>query len=229
MDRFEGPSEGGKVILHTMEQRTPEWVQIRVGKLTASAAKGMLKTIKTGFSAERADLRMQLACERLTGLSCETPFTPTDAVQRGIDKEADAIRAYEALTGMLVGRVGFMEAEGYPAGCSPDGVVEGQDGFYGLVEIKCPTTKVHVGYLRGGVVPALYQTQLTHSLWVAGPEYGYIDFVSFDDRLPEGLQLFVVRQQRDESVMDAHQMAVEMFLGEVDAEVEALLALQGGK
>jgi len=214
------------VILHLMEQRTPEWLQIRVGKLTASSAKAMLATIKTGFSAQRADLRMQLACERLTGLSCEAPFTPNDAVQRGIDKEGDAIRAYEALTGAVVSRVGFMEAESCAAGCSPDGVVEGLRGQRGLVEVKCPTTKVHVGYLRAGGIPPTYQAQLTHSLWVAGPDYSYIDFVSFDDRLPVGLELFVVRQDRDEAVMAAHQAAVETFLAEVADEVETLSAFQ---
>jgi hypothetical protein len=209
-----------------MDQRTPEWHQIRVGKLTASAAKAMLATIKTGFSAQRADLRMQLACERLTGLSCEAPFTPNDAVQRGIDKEADAIRAYEALTGAVVGRVGFMESESCAAGCSPDGVVEGLHGQRGLVEVKCPTTKVHVGYLKAGGIPPTYQAQLTHSLWVAGPEYGYIDFVSFDDRLPVGLQLWVVRQDRDEALMAAHQTAVETFLAEVQEDIETLSAFQ---
>jgi exodeoxyribonuclease (lambda-induced) len=211
-----------------MEQRSPEWLQIRVGKLTASSASAMLAMTKSGPSVQRHDLRMQLACERLTGLSCETPFTPSAAVQRGIDKEPDAIRAYEALTGAVVGRVGFMEAEGHAAGCSPDGVVEGVDGQLGLVEIKCPTTKVHVGYLRAGVIPVTYQPQLTHSLWVAGPEYAYIDFFSFDDRLPVGLQTFVTRQTRDEAMLDLYQVAVEVFLAEVDAEIEALTALQGG-
>jgi hypothetical protein len=67
---------------------------------------------------------------------------------------------------------------------------------------------------------------LTHSLWVAGPDYSYIDFVSFDDRLPAGLELFVVRQDRDEAVMAAHQAAVETFLAEVQDEVELLSAFQ---
>jgi hypothetical protein len=96
----------------------------------------------------------------------------------------------------------------------------------GLVEVKCPTTKVHVGYLGAGGIPPTHQAQLTHSLWVAGPDYSYIDFVSFDHRLPVGLQLFVVRQDRDEAVMAAHQAAVETFLAEVADEVETLSAFQ---
>lgn len=112
------------MIIHHMEQRSDEWVQLRVGKLTASQAGKMLATTKSGWSVQRHDLRMQLACERLTGISCETPFVANEAVQRGIDQEDAAIRAYEALTGAVVGRVGFLESSDGTAGCSPDGVVE---------------------------------------------------------------------------------------------------------
>ena len=113
------------MIVHHMEQRTDEWFQIRVGKLTASQAGKMLATTKSGWSVQRQDLRMQIACEKITGFSCETPFlVANEAVQRGIKEEDAAIRAYEALTGAVVGRVGFLESSDGTAGCSPDGVVE---------------------------------------------------------------------------------------------------------
>ena len=112
------------MIVHSMEQRTDEWFQLRVGKLTASQAGKMLATTKTGWSVSRHDLRMQIACEKITGFSCETPFVANEAVQRGIKEEDAAIRAYEALTGAVVGRVGFLESSDGTAGCSPDGVVE---------------------------------------------------------------------------------------------------------
>ena len=96
----------------------------------------------------------------------------------------------------------------------------------GLVEVKNPTTKVHIGYLRGGVVPPQYEAQLTHSLWVAGPDYKFIDFFSFDSRLPPGLQTFLVREWRDEDLIAAHANAVAGFLREVEDEVAALRSLQ---
>ena len=112
------------MIVHSMEQRTDEWFQIRVGKLTASQVGKALATTKSGWSVSRHDLRMQLACERLTGISCENSFVPNEAVLRGIEQEDAAIRAYEALAGAVVGRVGFLESSDGTAGCSPDGVVE---------------------------------------------------------------------------------------------------------
>jgi hypothetical protein len=99
------------MILHYMSQRSDEWFAVRVGKLTASAADKMLARTKTGPSAQRHDLRMRLACEALTGMSCETPFVPNAAVSRGVDCEPAAILAYEALTGLVVHPIGFLEAE----------------------------------------------------------------------------------------------------------------------
>jgi ubiquinone biosynthesis protein UbiJ len=112
------------MIVHHMEQRTDEWFQIRVGKLTASQVGKAFATTKNGWSVQRHDLRMQIACEKITGFSCETPFVASEAVQRGLDQEDAAIRAYEALTGAVVSRVGFLESSDGTAGCSPDGVVE---------------------------------------------------------------------------------------------------------
>jgi hypothetical protein len=96
----------------------------------------------------------------------------------------------------------------------------------GLVEVKNPTTKVHIGYLRGGVVPPQYEAQLTHSLFVAGPDYKFIDFFSYDSRLPPGLQTFLVRMWRDEVKIAAHAEAVAVFLSEIRTEIDELLLLQ---
>jgi hypothetical protein len=96
----------------------------------------------------------------------------------------------------------------------------------GLVEVKNPTTKVHIGYLRGGVVPPHYEAQLTHSLWVAGPAYQFIDFFSYDSRLPPELRVFCVREWRNEEKIAAHAEAVHLFLSEVHDEVDALMALK---
>ena len=80
------------------------------GSPFASASSRRRRT-KTGPSAQRHDLRMRLACEALTGVSCEAPFVPNAAVNRGVDCEPAAILAYEALTGLVVYRVGFLEAQ----------------------------------------------------------------------------------------------------------------------
>ena len=207
------------MIVLTTDQRTPDWYQARVGKLTGSRAGDMLATIKSGEAAARRDLRMQIVCEWLTGTSQEDTYVNA-AMQRGIDKEADAFAAYEAMTGELATPVGFLAHDSLMSGCSPDGQV---GGYRGILELKCPKTATHVGYLRAGRVPAAYQPQIHHNLWITGAEW--CDFFSFDDRLPEALQCFRVRVERDDVDLKAYELLVRMFLKEVDDEVEALKAL----
>lgn len=97
---------------------------LRVGRLTASRVGAMLAKTKSGPSAQRADLLWELVCERLTGESAEREFTPTRAMQRGIDMEVLARADYEAETGNIVlTSLGFIERDDCLAGASPDGVV----------------------------------------------------------------------------------------------------------
>lgn len=207
------------MIILNCDQRSAEWHQARVGKLTGTAAADMLATIKTGEAAARRDLRMRLVCERLTGQSQEDTYINV-AMQRGIDKEADALAAYEALTGELALPVGFVAHDTLPAGCSPDGEV---NSYTGILELKCPKTATHVGYIRGGKVPAAYLPQIQHNLWITGAEW--CDFFSFDDRLPEPLQCFRVRLRREDVDLKAYELLVRMFLAEVDKEIEALTGM----
>ena len=44
----------------------------------------------------------------------------------------------------------------------------------------------------------------------------WCDFVSFDPRLPDDLQLFVVRLERDQEYIEAMEVEVQKFLSEVD-------------
>ncbi len=198
------------------EQRSPEWFQARAGRLTGSRASDMLATIKSGEAAARRDLRTQLVVERLTGQPQEDVFINA-AMQWGIDHEADAVAAYEAQSGNLVRRTGFLTHTALMVGCSLDGDVE---DFAGIVEIKCPKSATHYGYLRSGEVPTNHRPQILHNLWVTGA--AWCDFVSFDPRFPEGHRLFVCRVPRVELDVLAYQKSAEKFLAEVDAECAAL-------
>lgn len=180
----------------------------------------MLATIKSGEAAARRDLRVQLVCERLTGQSQEDAYVNA-AMQRGIDKEADAFLAYEAVYGELAEPIGFVAHDELMAGCSPDGLV----GANGLLELKCPKTATHLGYLKAGKAPSSYLPQIMHSLWITGAEW--CDFVSFDDRLPAGLQLVRYRVTRSDVDLAAYELTVRAFLAEVDKEVADLQARIG--
>jgi len=195
---------------------------LRVGRLTASRVSAMLAKTKSGPSAQRADLLWELVCERLTGESAEREFTPTWNMARGNEKEGHAVAAFEAANGCLVAPGGFMEREDYLAGVSPDGIIDGVE----LLEVKCPTTKVMVGWhqLPPDEIPKQHLPQLTHALWVSG--FPAVTLFGWDDRLPDGLQTFTRRLRREEVDLDQHEVAVHAFLGEVNAAIDQLHTLQ---
>jgi YqaJ-like recombinase protein len=199
-------------------QRTPDWYQARLGRLTASRASDMLATIRTGEAAARRDLRTQLVLERICGVSQENGYVNADML-RGQELEPAALAAYEAKTGTFVEPVGFCLHDELLAGCSPDGFC-GDDG---LVEVKCPRSANHLSYLRANTVPKEHLPQLVHALWTTGRQW--VDFISYDPRFPEPLQLFCVRYHRDAGEMVSYELAVSIFLREVDREVEAVRAL----
>lgn len=199
------------------EQRSPEWFAARAGLLTGSRAADMLATIKSGEAAARRDYRLQLVCERLTVQPQEDGFINA-AMQRGIDLEPKAFAAYEALTGSVAVRTGFLRHVTHLAGCSLDGHV---DHFAGIVEIKCPKSATHLKYWRGpGTAPDEYLPQITHNLWITGAQW--CDFLSFDDRFPADLQTFLVRVTREDVDIESYEKKALAFLAEVDAEVNAI-------
>ncbi len=200
-------------------QRSPEWYAARLGRLTGSRAGDMLAKIKTGEAAARRDYRIQLVCERLTGVSQEDAFINKE-MQRGIDLEPAAFAAYEAATGTIVRCTGFLMHDSLMAGCSLDGDV---GGFKGIVELKCPKSATHLKYIRGKALPGDYVGQVTHNLWVSGAEWA--DFASFDDRFPPHLQLFRVRIRREQLDMQAYEREALAFLGEVERDTAELATL----
>lgn len=205
------------------EQRTPEWHRARVGMVTGTDAKALLSRGKgSEESVGRRDLRAGLVAERLTGESQDEAFV-TKEMQCGAELEPDAIAAYELATDCSVQPVGFIRHLDMPVGCSLDGHV---NDFTGFVEVKCPKTATHFGYLRANRVPPDYLPQITHNLFVSGAQW--CDFVSFDPRLPEQGRLFVKRIIRAEVDLAAYDLALRLFLGEVDkeyAEIERLIGL----
>ena len=190
-----------------MEQRTEEWFAARLGKVTASRVADVLAKIKSGESASRKNYKMELVVQRLTGKQGES-FTNA-AMEWGTEQEPFARMAYEAHTGTFVKEEGFVDhptIEGF--GCSPDGIV-GE----GLIEIKAPNTANHIETVLENKAPSKYIPQMQCQMACTGAKW--CDFVSFDPRVPDDLQLFVVRVERDQEYIDAMEVEVKQFLSEV--------------
>lgn len=198
-----------------IEQGSDAWKALRAGKVTASRVADVLSKIKSGESAGRKNYRMDLVAERLTGKPVDS-FT-NSAMQWGTEQEPFARIAYETHKGLFVEQVPFVD---HPTiewfGCSPDGLVA-EDG---LLEIKCPNTTTHLEYLQDGKPPSKYIPQMMAQMACTGRKW--CDFASFDPRLPEDLQLFVVRLNWDDAYIQEMEAEVKQFLNEVDATLSQL-------
>jgi putative phage-type endonuclease len=206
-------------MIEMMDQGTEEWFTIRIGKVTASRVADVIAKTKTGYSASRDNYMAQLVCERLTGQKGES-FTNA-AMQHGTETEPLARAAYEALKDVLVDEVGFVPHPTIEmAGASPDGLV-GDDG---LLEIKCPNTATHIDTLLSQTVPGKYNTQMQFQMACTGRQW--CDFVSFDNRLPEELQLFVTRVPRDEVFIRLIESEIVQFIAELDDKINKLMKVK---
>jgi putative phage-type endonuclease len=201
-----------------MEQRTPEWFAKRLGKVTASRIADLMARTKTGPGASRANYLAQLVTERLTGTPTESYKSP--AMDWGIEQEAAARAAYSARMGVLVDEVDFVDHPTLQAGASPDGLV-GEDG---LIEIKCPNTSTMIEYLEDRTIPTKYRLQMQWQLAVTGRDW--CDFVAYDPRLPEHLQLLVIREPRNTDLVVEITNEVTRFLAEVERKVAFLKELR---
>ena len=206
-------------MIEMMDQGSEEWFTIRIGKVTASRVADVIAKTKTGYSASRDNYMAQLVCERLTGQKGES-FSNA-AMQHGTDTEPLARAAYEALQDVLVDEVGFVPHPTIEmAGASPDGLVGGD----GLLEIKCPNTATHIETLLSQGVPGKYNTQMQFQMACTGRQW--CDFVSFDNRLPAELQLFVKRVPRDEVFIRLIEAEIVQFLAELDDKINKLMKVK---
>lgn len=197
-------------------QGSPEWLAMRVGKVTASRVADLTAKTKSGYSASRANYLAELLCERLTGNP--TPCFVNDAMRWGTEQEAFARQAYSQLRGCDVLELSFVDhPEIAMSGASPDGLV-GDDG---LLEIKAPNTATHLDTLLSGTIPEKYVKQMTWQMACTGRQW--CDFASFDPRLPPSMQLFVKRVELDVSALVEMETEVSAFIRELDEKVQTLL------
>jgi putative phage-type endonuclease len=204
-----------------LEQRTDEWLQARVGKVTASQMKHVLAKTQKGLpTAARTTYLWQQVIERLTGQPA--PVAKTMAMQWGTDQEPAALQAYNEAHLVNVEAVGFVQHPTLSVGCSPDGLVTEDMAATGLVEIKCPFNSAnHLETWLNGM-PDEHMAQVQGQMWLTGREW--CDFVSFDPRMPDDLQLYVQRVQRNPEYITTLEREIVTFLSEVDAIVGKLQA-----
>ena len=205
-------------------QRNEEWYQQRIGHLTASMAGNVIRYQKGEIVAQTPakidGLTMRILSEQLTGLQTEDHFT-ADARRRmewGTEQEENALSAYELATGHTVLLSGFVKHESIRyLGASPDGLVSSD----GLIEIKCPDTTTHLSRILADEVPEEIKPQMLLQLIVTGRKW--CDFVDYDPRCPQNLQLFIKRfKPTDQECDSAKEFFVNFLAGVEDLKNKLL-------
>lgn len=201
-------------------QRTEEWRMARLGKVTASKFDDAMTESRCKdrpFGDTAMTYLYELVSQRLTNL-LPVEFTG-DAVMWGIANEDKALAAYQWETGRNVAGYGFVDHPTIKGvGGSSDGVVVNEDR---IIEIKCPyTSKEHVRTAVTREVPKQYVAQVQGNLWIT--DRAACDFISFDPRMPEHLQLVVLDVPRDEAYIEKLAERVTVFARLVDETEERL-------
>ena len=195
-------------------QGSPEWFSARLGKLTASRLGDLMKVTKYGESTYKTRLRMELAIERITGKSASS-VVMNQAMRDGVEREPDARKLFEAVTGKEVALCGsFDHPEIVNTAASPDGLLREEDA---ILEIKCPTPVTHGKNLMAETMPSNYVYQVQWQIACTESTHGY--FASYHPDFPKELRLKVVKVERDDEVISKIAEAVK----KMDIEIESLI------
>jgi hypothetical protein len=182
------------MIIHDMEQRTPEWYALRLGMPTGSMFSKLI-TSEGKPSKSLSVYARTLAGELFSGKELEA-WEGNQWTERGKEMEDSAKRLYEFANDVSVVDVGFITDDNKTWGCSPDGLV-GDDG---MVEYKCLKGETHIEtimyYKKHGKCPTKYVQQTQGQILIA--ERKWCDLVFYHPELPN----LTIRQEPLASVVE---------------------------
>lgn len=186
--------------IHNFEQGTPEWINVRLGKLTASNADA-IATNGVGLTT----LCYEKVAEILTGKPKEA--YSNDDMERGKALEELARNAYETETGIVVPEAGFVE-KNERVGCSPDGFVNDD----GLVEIKCPNDTNFVKFMVERKIDPKHIAQMQFQMLIC--ERQWVDYIVFNHNFPQ--PIIISRVERDEVFIEKIRIGLESGVEKIE-------------
>jgi len=197
------------MIIHDIEQGSPEWYEVRRGKFTCSTLSDLFMDKKTkGYNGAIN----RVVFERLTG---EIPENyESNYMKDGKDLEPFARERYELETFNSVNQVGFIEYSEW-FGYSPDGLVDEN----GLIEIKCPKFSTLIDFALTKKIQKEYDYQIQGGLFVSEREW--CDFVMFHPKM----QLLITRIYRNEETIKNIQEVLEQSVEEVIKRIDKIRSI----
>lgn len=207
-------------ISHFFAQGTPEWLDARLGVVTASEFDRVVTAKELKLASASKKYMAEKIAEWIMGAPLEEmPHGADSWVERGKRLEPEAVRFYELEKGVETAPIGFVTTDDGMIGASPDRLV----GDCALAEIKCPSIQVHVSYMIDPQsLLSQYSMQVQGQMWVC-QDREYNDILSYFPGLPA----VVVRSYRDERVQRALSLHLPAFVETMLRAREALIARYG--
>lgn len=199
--------------LYPCTQGEHEWLQARVGKVTASEADNILTP---AFEIRKGDMPKTYLAKKLAEHVLGRPLEGFSSfeTEQGQALEDEARKWFCFEFNHRVQNVGFIEHDDGRSGCSPDALLDEDGGL----EIKAPQPTNHVKYLLDGALPKDYAVQVHFSMWVTGRPWW--KFVSYRRKF----RPLVLTVPRNEKIMGKITAAVAKFYRDFDAALERLKA-----
>ena len=188
-------NEKGKIIEHRIKtsdyvtinvnQRSPQWHELRVGKVTGTTAY-YLKNHSVDYAIRK-------------GYEKDAKDYTNEHMKRGRELESIGIAKFAEQKGVIVESVGFVNSLVHnAAGFSPDGVVYDNDGnIKTIIEHKAFNEKHHFACAEQVDNEVMYQIQF--GIFVTGAQDAYL--VLFNpDVYPRNKQLIIKHIQRNSGI-----------------------------
>lgn len=193
-----------------------EWQKERLGRFTSSRI-GDLMTSGRGKDKFWGDTAMSYIYEKVAELMTGIPHYISDnrAMDWGNEHEAEAIEKYNENSDVKAEHMGktFIKFNELCGG-SPDAFV----GNNGILEVKCPYNSAnHIKTYITGEIDKKYLYQCQGNMLFSKRQW--CDFVSYDPRMPEQMQLKIIRVDRDDEICDS-------ILERINKAAEEILKIQ---
>ncbi len=200
-----------------VEQKTPEWLEIRWGKITGTGLKRLLGTPKAADT-----LKYEILAQRLSVANADDD---EKAMDRGVRLESEAIAAFEKKTGKKVTTVGFIQSDfDKNVGCSPDGMIKKGKSYPEQLETKCLTSANHVRAWVENRYPEEHKPQIVMA-FISNEQLRILWFVMYDPRIAvKPLLIFkITREELEQDIKEAKvklKEALKWVEGELDKRVK---------
>ena len=202
-------------LIKKMDQRSKEWKEARKGSIGGTRAKAVMA--KSNLS-----LIDEVIAEKHSN-EIEENFV-NDAMQRGIDLEPVAISEFEDATSYKVESFGMVTNDKFNGShLSPDGLIlDGAGVPMAGVEVKCPSTKKHIEYIRTNKLPTEYKYQVYH-YFLLTETIDQMYFVSYDPRFEiKPLHILPINREEIKAELEEYEAGLNKFFEKLNKYEESI-------